>query len=357
MGKASHLIVVAWCLMILAAVAAIAQPAELPDVNINATDISLEQFLGKVSAQTGVETYLAEDPGIEVSVDLVDADIETAIHTAAEQANCSWLRIYVLESLERPAEEEDFGTLARLVTETRSQYFRRMTREEREALAAEVAAMVQAGSNAQDETPIGGWRASAISEEAQAGGLDRSAQWAMSDPLRFATSPSYSDPASLQIADADVAAFSDALADASGFVVLDRLQATEGQIDLEFTEVAVDEIVTAAAEQLGCSWRRVYLLAHVRKLSNEEIEQRMDTVFNASMGYFWSQPQERRAEVIQRIVDGSNQLTEGQRAQIRSSEMARKMMQRFMNHSNTLSMEQRRELTPLLQAAAKIMGG
>jgi len=343
MSRAIHLLVVAWCLMILAAMAAIAQPAELPGVNISATDISLEEFLGQVSAQTGVETYLAEDPGIEVSVDLADADIETAIHAAAEQANCSWVRVYLLEPAEGVVEDYDFATLARLVAETRSQYFKRMTKEEREALAAEVAAAVQADNSARDEAPIGGWRASAITEEAPDGGLDRSAQWALSDPLRFAASPSYSDPASVQIADADVTAFSDALAKASGLIVLDRRQATEGQTNIDLTEAPVDEIVAAAAEQLGCSWRRVYLLAHVRKLSNEEIEQRMDTFFNA--------------EIIQRIVDGSNQLTKEQRTQIRSSEIARKMMQKFMSYSNTLSIQQRRELMPLLQAAAKIMGG
>ncbi len=357
MRRTIHLSAVAWGLAVLCVGAAGVQAAELPAVSITAADISLPEFLSEVSAQTGVAIYLGEAPDLEVTVDLADADIETAIHAAAVQANCSWVRIYMLEPPDQPPEAEDFGKLVGLVTEARRQYLARMTDEEREAVAAEVAALVQDGGDATEETPIGGWRASARSDNASGAGLDRMAYWALSDPLRFAASPSYSDPASVQCADADLTAFTDALADASGFVVLDRLVGSEEWISVDLTEAPVDDIVAAAAEQLGCSWRRVYLIANVRTLSSDEAEDRINALFDTAMGYFWSQPQADRAEIIRRAVDGSKQLTNEQRAQIRSSDIARKLMQKLINYSNSLPMDQRRELMPLLQQAAKIMSG
>ena len=78
-------------------------------------------------------------------------------------------------------------------------------------------------------------------------------------------------------------------------------------------------------------------------------------MFTSGMNYFWGQPEEKRAEIIEQIIERSDELTPDQLTKVRSSRIARKMVSRFMTYANTLSMEQRRELVPLLQQAAKIM--
>ncbi len=352
MSKVARVLLCACCLMPLAAAA---DTAELPPVNVTATDAALSDVLSRLAAQAGVGIYLAEEPDTKVTVDLHDAELEAAIHAAARQANCSWVRIYLLEPLDAAAEEYDFNTLARLVGETRKQRFERMSDEQREQMAVRIGEAAHRDADPDAGMPVGGWSAHATREGGQLSDADRAARWAMSDPLRFATSGSYSDPVSLQLTDADIIAFTDALADASGFTVVSRLGDIQDKITLDLTDAAVDDIVAAAAEQLGCNWHRAYLVAPVRQLSEAEVNARLDQWFNAGMGYFWSQPQETRADIIRRIVDRSERLTEEQKTQIRSSQTARTMMTKFLTYSNTLSMEQRRELIPLLQQAAKIM--
>ncbi len=341
------------CLSVIACIAT-AQPPELPHVNLTATEIAVADALRQISEQTGVTFYLGELPAEKIDIDLSDAELEAAIHAVYEPALCSWVRVYLLEPEDQPAQEYDFTTLVRMVMEARRQQFEGMTAEQREAMVEEVA---DAATDRQSDAkpPIGGWRASTAIETGESM-VDRAAQWAMADPLRFAASLRYTDPITLQVSDASAAEFIAALSTASGFIVLQQLDDSAALLTVNADESAVDEVVSLAAEQLGCKWRRAYLIAHVEQLSNQQVGQLLDGLLIAGMAAFWNEEPQRRTEIVQEAVARTDQLTDQQRAQIRSSRIARDVMDRFLKYANTLSMEQRREIMPLLQVAAQIMG-
>jgi hypothetical protein len=161
----------------------------------------------------------------------------------------------------------------------------------------------------------------------------------------------------LQTDDTTVAEFISELSEVSGFIVLQRLGEPETLLTINADEASIDEIVALAAAQLGCKWRRVYLIAELHQLSNQQVDQLLDGFLTAGMGAFWNEEPQRRAEIVREAVERTNQLNSQQRAQIRSSRLARTVMDRFLKYANTLSMEQRREIMPLLQLAGQIMGG
>ena len=343
------------CCLVLALAAMTAALADTQTVSVDATNVSLANVLTDISNQTGIGIYLGEAPGENLeTVSVEDVSIEEAIHAAARAGNCSWVRLYVLEAAEG-AEECDFDKLVRAAANSRRERFKRMSEEMRNTVAERAGEMMDAADNDGDTAPAGGWRASASPTGAVEGPADKAARWAMSDSLRFVISLDYTDPAGVKVAGGDFPAFSDAFAEATGFIILDRFEQFRGTISLDMAATPVDEIVAAVAEQMGCNWRRVYLVAHVRHLTDAEVEQRLDNMFTSGMNYFWSQPEEKRAEIIEQIIERSDELTPDQLTKVRSSRIARKMVSKFMTYANTLSMQQRRELVPLLQQAARIM--
>jgi len=344
------------CCLVLALAAMTAALADTQTVSIDAPNATLADVLADIADQTGISIYLGESPAENIEgVSVEDVTLEEAIHAAAKAGNCSWMRLYVL-NVPEAAEESDFNTLVHAAAKSRRERLERMSQEEQRSVAERAAEMMNAGNDDSDATPIGGWRAGASPAGAVEGPADKAARWAMSDPLRFVISSQYTDPASLKVDGANFTACSDAFADATGFVLLDGSAQFTGTISVDMAEMPVDEIVAAVAQQMGCDWRRVYLVAHVRQLTDAEVEERLDKMFTSGMDYFWSQPEEKRAQIIEQIIERSDELQPEQLSKVRSSRIARKMVSNFMSYANTLSMEQRRELVPLLQQAAKIMG-
>ncbi len=330
--------------------------ADTQTVSIDVANVSLADVLADISDQTGISIYLGAAPGENLeAVSVEDVPLEEAIHAAARAGNCSWVRLYVLEAAEG-AEQLDFDKLVRAASRSRRERFERMREETQHTVAERAGEMMDAADDDDETVPIGGWRASASPTGAVEGPADRAARWAMSDPLRSVISLEYTDPAGLNVEASDFVALSDAFSEATAFIILDTLEQFVGTLSIDVAEKPVDEIVAAVAEQMGCNWRRVYLVAHVHQLTDAEVEERMDRMFSSGMDFFWTQSEEKRAEMIEQIIERSDQLAPDQLTKVRSSRIARKMVSRFMGYANTLSMEQRRELVPLLQQAAKIMG-
>ena len=348
------------CISLFIVLAALgsAGAAELPLITIQKTDVPLSQVLADISTQTGVEILVPQSADLTATLDLdlTEADIEAALREVASQANCSWVRTYLLEPKEGDSEEYTFSGLLQLIRKTHGAYVERMEPAEREAF--EKMGREAVASSRSDEARSGpGFQLAETGDmdDAQSD-IDATVGRFMTDPLHFATLPPHIDPASVTVTDCDVTTLTDALIRSTGFVVLDRLQGATGAVSLEFTDTPVDEIVAAAAGQLDCRYRRIYLLAVVEQLTEDQVKARMDAFFRAGVGFFWSQPPERRAELVRTVVERAGTLSADDRRQIKSSDVAKQVMERFVEYCNSLPMEQRREMMPLLQEAAKLMG-
>lgn len=348
------------CVLLFALSAAIvsAGAAEVPPITLQKTDVPLSQVLSDISTQAGVQILIPQsaDLSATLDLDLVDVDIEAALREIASQANCSWVRAYLLEPIEGGAEEYTFSSLLQLIRKTHAGYVERMEPEEREAFE-QMAREAVASSRSEEAHSGPGFHLAKTGDmdDAQSD-IDATVGRFMTDPLHFAALPPHIDPASVTLTDGDVTAFTDALLESTGFVVLDRLQGAAGTVSLEFTDTLVDEIVAAAADQLNCRHRRIYLLAVVDQLSEAQVKARMDAFFQAGVGFFWSQSPERRAELVRTVVERAGTLSADDRRQIKQSDIAKQVMTRFVEYCNSLPMEQRREMLPLLQEAAKLMG-
>lgn len=348
------------CVLVLAVTSALASvgAADVARISIQATDVALGDALTDISTQTGVQmiTPAGADLSAAVDLDLNDVDIEEALREVASQANCSWVRIYLLEPKQAEAEQYTFGGLLKLVRDAREGYARRLDPQEREALEQVAREAVASARTEEARSGVGFYLADAGDMTAADSDIDVSVGRFVTDPLHFVTVPRPSDPASIRLTDADLTALTDAIAHCSSFVVLDRLQAAAASVSLDLTDAPVDDIVAAAAEQLDCGYRRVYLFTLVNPLTAEQVQARMDTFFHAGVGFFWSQPPEKRAELVRTVVERAGTLSADDRRQIRSSALARQMMGKFVEYCNSLPMDQRREMMPLLQEAARLMG-
>ncbi len=346
-------------LVLMLAASVLTLPAvgtEIARISLHATDMALGDVLTEIGKQADVEIVTSSTANISIDVDVTDVSIEQALRAVAVEANCSWIRLYALEPADGKRRQFTFSELLNLVRDERQAFVERLG-PERSAEMQQVAreALASARSPNQEDS-VGCYLADTGALGREDSDLDAAAGRFMTDPLHFASIPPLVDPASVSVAGANVTAFTDAMLESSGFVILDLLQGAEGTVTLELEDTPVDEIVAAAAEQLGCSHRRVYLLAPVRQLTMDEVEARMDGLFNMGVGYFWSQSPERRAELVNRVVRQAGNLSAEDRRQIRSSSLAKQVMAKFMDYCNSLPMDQRREMMPLLQEAAKLMG-
>ena len=119
------------CISLFIVLAALgsAGAAELPLITIQKTDVPLSQVLADISTQTGVEILVPQSADLTATLDLdlTEADIEAALREVASQANCSWVRTYLLEPKEGDSEEYTFSGLLQLIRkDPRRPYVRRM---------------------------------------------------------------------------------------------------------------------------------------------------------------------------------------------------------------------------------------
>ncbi|MFO7946061.1 MAG: hypothetical protein R6V19_04520 [Armatimonadota bacterium] len=318
-------------------------------VTVSAADAQLSQILESISDECGAEVVLIQEPEAPVTLDLEDTDVETAVHEAALQTGCSWVRLYVLYPGDDPGDLLTHATIRKQVALARKAQFEQMTEEDKEALEAAVKQRVDDEIASAAGTPLGGY---AVKPR---GSSDPLSRISVDDPLIRLMSPAYRDPASVSVQDA---AIEDALVQFSlktGFYVLADTDALGGAVNVDLQDASVDDIIAAIAEQLGCNWTRVYVVGHARELSNQEVEERLEGLLGMGMNRFWSESPERRQEIINTIVSRSNELTSEQREMIRSSSVAKKVMTKFMNYTMQLPTDKRRELMPLMQQAARIM--
>ncbi len=345
-----------------------AAEADTAKVTLQVTDVSVSSALNSITEQTGIQIYFEGNPAQTISVSVEDVTVEEAVHTVAKAANCSWIRTYLFEPKTGELEPLSFGSLLKAVRTTRQAYWSRLNEEQKAQLKQEVsqylsdaekrrAEAAEAGKRGDEQCPIGGWRANTGSADGEISNADDVARWALSDPLRSVAQTWYFEPASILLEKGSIEAFTDEVTYMSNFAVVNRLgdEAT-GTVSLDMEDADVDEIVGEGAKQIDCTWRRVYLMAHVNQLTDDEMSKKVDALFTAGVGYFWSQPAEKRAEMVKKVIAEADKLTPEQRRQIGSSQVAKQFFAKALGYSNTLPMDQRKELMPLLQEAARLLG-
>jgi hypothetical protein len=151
-------------------------------------------------------------------------------------------------------------------------------------------------------------------------------------------------------------ALADAIYDfttASGFLAVASTDLT-GTVTLQADKMPINDVLDKIALAANAKWQPVYLLALPRVLSDAEVEARTEQRFQNQWSQFWAKSPADRATDIQNRVDGINRMAEmmKQNPQMASRMQTRggRMMSRMERYSASLSMDQRRELLPLVRA-------
>jgi hypothetical protein len=128
-----------------------------------------------------------------------------------------------------------------------------------------------------------------------------------------------------------------------------------GQVTLEVTEARLPDVLDAIGEQASCRWRPQYVIGQPRDLPPDEVEQRFSDMLREGATQFWQRPPAERADMVQRAAGLLGSLPPDARAAVQGSTLAPRLMGVVMNYVMTLTPDQRREVTPILQGLAKLM--
>ncbi|MHB8997255.1 MAG: hypothetical protein ACYC63_18570 [Armatimonadota bacterium] len=146
---------------------------------------------------------------------------------------------------------------------------------------------------------------------------------------------------------------------ASGFITVASTDLA-GAVTCDLKEAPIGDVLDKLAAAANAKWQPVYLLALPRALSETEVEARQEARFQGMWSQFWAKPPDERKKDIQNRVDMITRMAERsrqaaadgqpQRGAGRMQRMGSRMMSRLERYSATLSMEQRREILPLVKA-------
>jgi len=157
----------------------------------------------------------------------------------------------------------------------------------------------------------------------------------------------------------------DALLDlttASGFIVAAGAD-LQGVVNLKADKKPLNEVLDQIAAAANAKWRPIYLLSVPRELSQAEQDARQEQQFQSRWAQFWAKSPEDRAKDIQQQVDRIDRMAQrmqqnnGGQVSGRMLQRGQRMMQRTARYAATLSLQQRAEISPLIQAMGKALNG
>lgn len=406
MMRTLHLLALAVVLTLGVWQVATAQDARAePTVTLDAADQAAAEVAAEVTRQSGVQVGVVSPCTATATVKIDNAKTEAAVKSFAEAIEASWIRAYVLESAP-PAVPFTADQLIGGISYQRETWWDSFTDEERRELMegwreagafggfgrgqggpgqrqpgqpaaeGEQAQTPQprpefpgAGSSnmqrrlMQEAREAAAAAAAAGGQQAQPGqqgqgGRGNFAGMRLFDPIRELIIPVRSDTVTLTLEDQPLSQALLDLTTASGFVVAAGAD-LKGNITLQAENKPIEEVLGEIAKAVNGQWRPIYLLAVPRQLTDAEMEQRQEQQFTSRWARYWAKPPEERRADIQQQVDRITRMAErareggqdGRRAQ-RMQRRGNRMVTRLQRYSATLSMEQRRELLPLVRAMA-----
>ncbi len=303
-------------------------------MGLDVTDAPVIELARCVTRASGITVLATESTG-RVGLKGDFPNVESVVRATAEAIDGSWLRTYVIEPVGQvPAEEETAAdVLGRLQVAWRDWMLSRSD-EELDAFRDRALAARGGAVTAPQPTATGGL---------------------MFDMVDVLQSPFHAEQVSLKL---DAVEAPEALAQFTlgcGYITLLSPDVT-GAVTLDVTEEELPKVLDVLCAQVNAQWRPLYILGKARDVPPDEMEQRFTQMLEQGAAEFWKQPPEDRARIIQRITDRMAQVPPDVRSAIKSSPWTSRIMGRAMQFVFTLTPDQRREIAPLLQSTAKLVG-
>jgi type II secretory pathway component GspD/PulD (secretin) len=312
-----------------------AQGTDRKTVTLDVTNTPLKDVAVTLAQTSGVTIHATDAAGeAPVTLNLPETDLSDAVPAVAEAIDGSWLRTYVIEPVGRePAEETTADVLARLQVAWRDWMFSR-TDEELDAFRERALAAMGGAPTAPQPTASGGM---------------------MFDMVDTLQAPFRAEQVSLKLNAAELPEALGQFTLACGYITLLSTDVT-GQVTLDVTDEELPKVLDALCAQVNAQWRPLYIIGKAREVSPDEMEQRFTQMLEQGAAEFWKQSPEQRADIIQRITDRMAKVPPEVRTAIKNSPWTSRIMGRAMQFVFTLTPDQRREITPLLQGAVKLFG-
>jgi hypothetical protein len=174
--------------------------------------------------------------------------------------------------------------------------------------------------------------------------------------------PGRTETVTLKLQDQPLAQALYEITSASKFIVAAGADLS-GNVTLDADKLPLEQVVAQIATAVNAQWRPIYLLSVPRVLSDQEMDELMDSALQSRMGRFWALPREERGREVQKWVDRLGQW--GNMAKQTTPEGQPSMMNRALKtvgpkaltwmtqYMAGLPQGQREEIKPLVQALAK----
>ena len=351
---------------------------EVSKVSLEVKDTPAAEALAQLQKQVPTVTLCATEATKEmVSVSLKEATLEEAVKAIADGVKGTYVRGYIIERMGPGDQPYTAAEYIDFLQTARREWQQRLTPEQQQALrqrlgagmrqrfappaaAGQVGGAAPAGANP-GGPGAGGQPAGAPPVAGQppagpfAGGNGTRDPFAYDDPLRELAFMPHTERITLDLDNAALQKACDEFTFQSGYLVLLE-EKVEGLATIHEKDQELPKLLDKLAESGQAKWRAFYVISQPLKLSEEEVEKRMDAGFSRGWQQFWSQTPEERATLVQRVVQGLQSLPPQVGERIRSNPRARGMFTRFINANAQLTPEQRREIQPMVQAISKFMG-
>lgn len=355
----------------------------VPNVSLTVNNQPMGQVAASLADQSGADIFIVQYPPKLVTMSVSDIPVERALHEAAKQTGCSWIRIYVMEKPDAPLDLETLASVQKLVEFSREQSYTSLTAEEREELmgappnpkkSEEAVDDAEPGTEplTADATkmpvpagPIGSYQAwqdkmTAMWQDPAQDPEERNKEyerWMLGDPLLRLNGTQMREPVPFKAEKIDFIGFRTRVLLRSGFVIIGNPETLQGLVAMNFETASADEIVASAAEQLGCDWYRLYMVGHVKRLDDEGVKAKRQESMHEGIRKFLDMSDEERAKMLSSLEESWPKFPDEMKKAIRESPEMKAVMQEILIFSNTLSMADRAKITPILQTISKIISG
>jgi hypothetical protein len=315
-------------------VVCLAQQPKPDKLNLDVQDKPVSEIAKALAEMTGVTVLTTQTAAdAQATVKVTDVDLDTALEAVADAIEGSWLRTYVIEPADQqPAEETIDDILQRLQTAWRD-WMLTCTDEELDTFRERAMAAMDGPPTPPQPTAAGG---------------------IMFDIIDTLQGPFHAEQITLKLDAAEVREALKQFTLQSGYITLLADDVT-GQVTLDVTDEKLPKVLDMICEATDTKWRPLYIIGKPRELTPDEMEQRLADMMQRGADEFWKLPPDQRQDIIQRLTERMASIPPDARAAIRNSPWTGRIMGRVMQFMFTLTPEQRREISPLMQGFGKLM--
>lgn len=188
----------------------------------------------------------------------------------------------------------------------------------------------------------------------------------MDDPVGQLIIPVRKETIDLEAGDSELLQTLFSFTTASGFLAVASTDLS-GKVTLKLQQAPLGDALDQVATAVDGKWQPLYLLGVPRELSEAEVEARSEQRFQGRWAQFWAKSKEERAADIQQQVERLQRFTQMRQQNAangqqggrgnRMRNFGQRMLSRMERYTASLSLDQRRELLPLIRAMGQAVHG